>query len=442
MPTIDELRRNLEALADEPGARTDAELLAAAREQTGTPGLTTADPGRRQTARVVVAAAAVVALVAGAAWWLRAGHTDERIITGEDPADSPERRGSPVWQDLPLLPQGLAAEAVLVPGGVFAWQGPGGGPSGEPATVYPAGGSAAFSADGSQAWTKIDSDTAGPLPEADSSDTIWTGDEVVRVSASSGGGVGPLEVQRWRPGDDAIERGTPTEIPGAPEDAWLGVRLTTDGGDVLALVSVPQAFGGGSSYLVDNHLLRYRPDDDEWITEEDPPQTGDRIYGFEQTPAGLLITSAVPPPQGAQLNQYGTVVVDRQVRPGVWDRSTPAPAEITGQSAGAVWAEDRLMVVSYRPSAATWDPERDAWTLTDVPPIDGCEDYPTALRTADRVITGYCARFAARSDGDEAWEFLPTSPEGATLRDADDGRVLAYLNQQDRPPRLAILAWE
>jgi hypothetical protein len=443
MPTIDDLRRTLESMTEDPNARADADLLNAARarlaeERLGIPG----SHGRRRM-EVIIAAAAVLALLAGATWWLSTSSNEDQIITGDEPTQPPEEAPAPRWEVVPPHPNGVLPEAVLIPGGVFAWQGPGGGSSGPTGfdwTQARPGLLAAVYDDQSRSWTTLNSEGRDPFPEGGTSDTIWTGDEVVQVATGSDRGTGVLQVARWRPGDDVVTAGATAEVPGGAKDPWLAVRITTDGDDVLALVSVPVPFSTGPSYLVENHLLRYRTDDDRWIVEEDPPQTSDRIYGFEQTPAGLLITSAVPPAQGAQLNRYGTVVVDREVRPGVWDRSSPAPEEITGQSAGAVWGDDRLTVISYRPSAATWDPERDTWTVIDTPPIDGCEDYPAALRAEGRVITGYCSRFASLPDGDDRWEPLPAE-DIVVVVDSDEGRVLGYRSPVDGPPGLAVLAW-
>jgi hypothetical protein len=444
MPTIDDLRRTLASLAEDPAARSDAELLAAARERVADEHLGDPRGGRRRRTEVVLAAAAVLALVAGAAWWSKTNPNDDQVITGNDPAPAPGSESDPQWEVLARHPNPVLSEAVLIPGGVFAWQAPGGGPAppGEfdPTQIRPDLLAGVYD-DQSRSWTVLNSEGRDPLPEGGASETVWTGEVVVHVAAGNDDGAGVLQVAQWRPGDDVVTAGATTSVPGGPQDVWLGVRLTTDGDDVLALVSVPVPFADGSSYLVDNHLLRYRPDADDWTVEEDPPQTSDRIYGFEQTPAGLLITSAVPPAQGAQLNRYGGVVVDREVQPGVWDRSTPGPDELTGQSAGAAWADDRLVVVSYRPSAATWDPDRDAWTVIDAPPIDGCEDYPAALRAADRVITGYCSRFAALRDGDDRWEPLPAD-DVAVLVDSDGDRVLAYRLPLDQSPGLAVLRWE
>jgi hypothetical protein len=282
-------------------------------------------------------------------------------------------------------------------------------------------------------------------------DTIWTGDEVLLVVptwSDRTGAAGELTTLRWRPGDVAARLAGQVVIPGdARPEPNLQVTLAMDGGDVLALVT---RFGATTqtepTYRADHQLWRLDldTDDDGWTRLADPPTTGDRIYGFEATPDGVLVTSSEPPPEGSSFNRYGAVLVHRLDPDGAWRQLSPGPEDLTGQSAGSVWDGERLVVVSYQPSAAALDPSGDAWTELPAPPIDGCEDYPAVLRTGAATVTGYCQRFAMLVDGQDAWLPVPESDDAADrLIAADDRRVLgARWYEATGQTQLVVLRWD
>lgn len=441
MPSTAELRDRLEALADHPSPRSDEDLLDAARRA--------AEQGRRPPRRALAVAAAVlvVGVALGTTAWLASGDDAPTVATTTPTSvPAPDDLGTPRWDALPPGPGPLSTQVLLLPDGAFGWISATG--SGEVANGALTLGGAAYD-DDTGTWTSVDRPQqlrAVPRQHGDPA-TIWTGTEVLLVVPTWSGAdaaVGDLTTLRWRPGDPAARlAGTATIAGTARPEPNLQVRLTVDDGAVLALVTQFGVAGDlDPSYQAVHQLWRYELASSTWMRLEDPPATSDRIYGFEATPAGVLLTSATPPPEGAAMNAYGPILVDRRAPDGTWSRSVPGPEALTGQSAGAAWDGRRLVVVSYAPSAAAYDPVSDTWTQLAEPPIGGCEDYPSVVRTATQVVTGYCGRFAALRDGDAAWTPLPDPPERLSwLRDADASRALGirWASEDERDPQLVVL---
>jgi hypothetical protein len=134
----------------------------------------------------------------------------------------------------------------------------------------------------------------------------------------------------------------------------------------------------------------------------------DRVFSIDWTGEELVVLAgrltAIP-------TWYDGVELLR-LRPGerAWRSASrePAELELSGQAADAAWDGERLVVVTYAPSAGAWDPDTDTWSAVPRPPFAGAEDTPTVVATGGGgVVAGLGDDHATLTAGGTAWTALP-----------------------------------
>jgi hypothetical protein len=409
--TIDAERRARDLVAR---ATDDVEPSASLDERVR--GLTT-EPGRGRHRWLALGAAAALVIAIGV--WRVAVGGDAQVLTPVD-ATTTTTSGTNLptdhWTELPQPPAAVSSQAaVAVPGGAVFWEMshldqtssdlsrrlwhldiptgqwrsvvPDGAPEGQPTSTW---------------WP---------------GDAVWTGHEVVSLVVDTTPNVSritPFDTIRWHPGDHDLSYGTSPrldDVSGRP----YNVELTSMGDSIAALVSVQT--GSGATR---NVMWSYDLDADEWTRLPDPQPVSDRVFSVDWTGEELVVLA------GRMTNMatwYDGLQLLR-LRPGddTWREASRPPEglELSGQAADAAWDGQRLVVVTYAPSAATWDPTTDTWNPLPVPPLDGAEDYPRVMVTdAGGLVTQLGSDIAELPTGISTWTALPAGDLRAAVVSGD-----------------------
>ncbi len=380
-----------------------------------------ATPSRRPHRLIAVGTFVVLVLAAAAIAWIGVIDDASQDVTPAEHA--PTTSGAPFprdrWTPLtaPAVPLSGRA-AVGVPGGAVFWEmsDPDGSTDDKYARLWHLDLSTGD-------WT-----VAAPpgLAEAPRTvrwgvgDTVWVDDRIIAVmvpSPTNEGRVGQgLEAVSWTPGEPDLEGVAsftmPVDLSGARPYA---IRLVATDDGAAALVSY-QTSTGATRQLVWSYDL----DADSWTRLPDPPTTSDRVFSIDWTGEEIVVLAGRPTPMAT----YYDGVQLLRFRPGdaAWSEASRPPDALglSGQAADAAWDGERLVVVTYAPSAAAWDPAGDAWTPLSVPPFEGAEDYPRVLRgPGDSVVAELGIDQARLDHGSSTWSPLPGSDVTITAMSGD-----------------------
>ncbi|UDY35886.1 hypothetical protein [Dermatobacter hominis] len=430
--------------------RRAREVLAAATDDvTTSPDLDarvhglTSSPRRPHRLLAVGAVATAAVLAAVVAWVVIDDDASQLLTPAEHPTTTEIGPSLPTdrWTDLPPPPAPVAARAsVGVPGGAVFWEARTTPDATEDLWLR------LWHLDlSSGRWTSAQPEGASggePTGWWWPGDAVWTGDELIGVLVDTTPNhhrTTPFDTVRWRPGDASITRGTSIPRPTDVEGRVYKVELTPTGDGVAALASYQEPTGATRTLV-----WSYDAGADEWTRLPDPPTTSDRVFSIDWTGKEIVVLAGRPTPlatyyDGLQLLRF---------RPGddSWrEASRPPDAfELSGQAADASWAGDRLVVVTYAPSAGTWDPATDTWTALPVPPFEGAEDYPRVLATDDgTIVAGLGNADATLPAGGSSWTALPSDGVRPAV---DSGAVLIgqrWEQQADgvQGPSVATRGW-
>ena len=378
----------------------------------------------RRPHRLAAAAVAVLAVVAAAIVWVGVGADDSQDVTPAEHAPTTSIPAFPTdrWTPLARPPVPVSSRAAVgVPGGAVFWELSDQDGSTDDKYAY------LWHLDlATDEWT-VAAHGARRVPPGTVrwgvGDTIWTGDRVIALmypSTTNEGRIAQLfETVSWTPGDSEVERVASLEMPADLTGAHpYAVRLVATGQGVAALISVQTSTGESRTSVWSLDL-----DADSWRRLPDLPTTSDRVFSIDWTGEELVVLAGRPTPMATYYDGLDLF----RLRPGdsTWREAARPPdaSELSGQAADAAWDGRRLVVVSYAPSAATWDPSTDTWSALPMPPIDAAEDYPRVQTSADGTVIASLGVDAARLDrGGSTWTPLPASDLTATV--ATDGALV------------------
>jgi hypothetical protein len=231
---------------------------------------------------------------------------------------------------------------------------------------------------------------------------VWTGDEVVYLSLTSGQQVGGLA---YRPSTSAWR--TIADAPLAPRDGaavvWTGSRIFVWGG------------GERADPAMDGAL--YDPLSDTWTSIARSP------IGLNQA-SGVWTGSQVIV-FGALLSNGNLAATDTSVGAAydpvtnTW-RALPV-SKLSPQAVAAVWAGDRMVAWDYGWKAEAYVPSADSWHELPSLRFHSGECYPDGTVVAGEVFAFGCGEVATWTPGDEAWQAIHGGMTDATI-EANAGR--------------------
>lgn len=408
MNDLEQLADRLTNLADAAGGRTPEDIFdAAVAESSSSAG----GPHRRRYSALAVAAALV--LVVGVASWRIWDGGDSKLVTtpagptdvtpdptaGQSTAVAPttspasastEGAGSsttsaavepgptsfsPGWTDLPPTPGPLSNEVVAVPDGVLGFYQSEDRLEGYDRTDQAVQMAGAYYDYDAGVWAEVRPiENEGAVPSRIAS--VWTGQQVIVIGSLVD--TGGIVLARWTPGEEGFVKVSAPEVESRLVDEATQFRWTIRDDRAVLLIS---SLATASARI--HQLWEYDPVVDSWERLVDPPTTSDLVFGFEWTGEQLLVVSGVA--TDTETLYDGIAVIAH--RPGAlgWTKASKPP-ELSGQAAGSAWDGQRLVVVSYDPSAAAYDPTTDTWTSLEAPPIQTGEGTPSVVALADGTV--------------------------------------------------------
>jgi hypothetical protein len=213
---------------------------------------------------------------------------------------------------------------------------------------------------------------------------VWTGDEAVFLSLSSGDAVGGVS---YRP-----STGTWREIADAPLAPRYGAVTVWTGSHIFV-------WGGGEASDPATDGALFDPLADTWSSIAPPPIALNHASGV-WTGSEVIVFGALLD-NGNHATTATSVGAAYDPAMDVW-RELP-PSDLSPQAISAVWAGDRMVAWDYETFSQTYDPSENAWTRRQRMPLDFSECYPDSMVVDGRVFAFFCGRAALYDPGTSSW---------------------------------------